>query len=86
MANTPHGRCLDRAGRDEREWSGHHDDQAEARVDLDRQGEPGATCGGKRWVYALIPDDAIAENMTLDGITSRYGVDLARIAGLSPES
>jgi hypothetical protein len=32
-----------------------------------------------------IPDNAIAENMTLDGITSRCGVDLARLADLSLE-
>ena len=27
-----------------------------------------ATCRGKSWQYALIPHDAIAENMTLEGL------------------
>jgi type III restriction enzyme len=33
-----------------------------------------ATYGGKSWRYALIPHDAIAENMTLAGIVGQYGV------------
>ncbi len=37
-----------------------------------RASDHSATCGGKPWVYALIPDDAIAENMTLDGMAARY--------------
>jgi type III restriction enzyme len=32
-----------------------------------------ATCGGKPWRYALIPHDAIAENMTLVGLVEQYG-------------
>ena len=32
-----------------------------------------ATCGGKPWKYALIPHDAIAENMTLAGLVGRFG-------------
>ena len=27
---------------------------------------------GKPWTYVLIPHDAIAENMTLDGLAQRY--------------
>jgi type III restriction enzyme len=30
--------------------------------------------GGKPWTYVLIPHDAIAENMTLDGLTKLFGV------------
>lgn len=30
--------------------------------------------GGKPWRYVLIPHDVIAENMTLEGLSSRYGV------------
>jgi hypothetical protein len=29
--------------------------------------------GGKPWKYALIPHDAIAENMTLAGLVSQFG-------------
>ena len=29
--------------------------------------------GGKPWRYVLIPHDAIAANMTLAGLTERYG-------------
>ena len=29
--------------------------------------------GGKPWVYVLIPHDAIAENMTLEGLAERFG-------------
>jgi type III restriction enzyme len=29
--------------------------------------------GGKPWRYALIPHDAIAENMTLAGLLSQFG-------------
>ena len=32
-----------------------------------------ATYGGKPWRYALIPHDAIAENMTLAGLTKQFG-------------
>ena len=32
-----------------------------------------ATCGGKPWKYALIPHDAIAENMTLAGLVGQFG-------------
>jgi type III restriction enzyme len=32
-----------------------------------------ATHGGKPWRYALIPHDAIAENMTLCGLVRQYG-------------
>ncbi len=31
-----------------------------------------ATCGGKSWQYALIPHDAIAENMTLRGLAGQF--------------
>jgi type III restriction enzyme len=31
--------------------------------------------GGKPWKYALIPHDAIAENMTLAGLVGRFGVN-----------
>ena len=31
-----------------------------------------ATCGGKSWKYALIPHDAIAENMTLKGLAGQF--------------
>jgi len=30
--------------------------------------------GGKPWQYALIPHDAIAENMSLDGLVAQFGV------------
>jgi type III restriction enzyme len=30
--------------------------------------------GGKPWTYALLPHDAIAENMTIDALVARYGV------------
>jgi type III restriction enzyme len=30
------------------------------------------TCGGKSWKYALIPHDAIAENMTLKGLAGQF--------------
>jgi len=29
--------------------------------------------GGKPWRYVLIPDDAIAENMTLAGLVRQFG-------------
>jgi type III restriction enzyme len=32
------------------------------------------SCGGKPWEYLLIPHDAIAENMTLNGLASAYAV------------
>jgi type III restriction enzyme len=32
-----------------------------------------ATYGGKPWRYALIPDDAIADNKTLKGLAREYG-------------
>lgn len=32
-----------------------------------------ASYGGKRWRYALIPHDAIAENMTLAGLVQKFG-------------
>jgi type III restriction enzyme len=32
-----------------------------------------ATCGGKTWKYALIPHDAIADNMSLAGLVSQFG-------------
>ncbi|MGA2495628.1 MAG: DEAD/DEAH box helicase family protein [Roseiarcus sp.] len=31
-----------------------------------------ASYGGKRWTYALIPHDVIAENMTIGGLVKRY--------------
>ncbi len=33
------------------------------------------TYGGKSWQYVLIPHDAIAENMTLDGLASQFAVN-----------
>lgn len=42
-----------------------------------RASDHSATCGGKPWAYALIPDDAIAENMTLSGLAARYAVAAA---------
>jgi type III restriction enzyme len=30
--------------------------------------EHAASCGGKPWVYALIPHDLVAENMTIEGL------------------
>ena len=32
-----------------------------------------ASYGGKPWRYALIPQDAIAENMTLAGLLQQFG-------------
>jgi len=32
------------------------------------------TCGGKPWPYALIPHDAIAENITLDWLVAQFGL------------
>lgn len=32
-----------------------------------------ASRGGKPWRYALIPHDAIAENMTLGGLPQQFG-------------
>ncbi|WP_210179651.1 hypothetical protein [Bosea sp. PAMC 26642] len=32
-----------------------------------------ASYGGKSWRYALIPHDAIAENMTLTGFSRQFG-------------
>jgi type III restriction enzyme len=32
------------------------------------------TNGGKPWKYALIPHDAIADNMTLAGLVSQFGI------------
>jgi type III restriction enzyme len=29
--------------------------------------------GGKPWKYALIPHDAIADNMTLDALVTQFG-------------
>jgi len=29
-----------------------------------------ASCGGKPWIYALIPHDVIAENMTIAGLVA----------------
>jgi type III restriction enzyme len=31
------------------------------------------TCGGKPWQYILIPHDAIAENVTLEGLAKQFG-------------
>ncbi len=35
--------------------------------------EHAQTCGGKPWCYALIPHDAIAENVTINFLLERYG-------------
>ncbi|RWO98469.1 DEAD/DEAH box helicase family protein [Mesorhizobium sp.] len=37
-----------------------------------RASEYASTYRGKPWVYALIPHDAIADNMTVDGLVQRY--------------
>ena len=34
-----------------------------------------ASYGGKPWRYVLMPHDAIAENMSLDGLAARYGAN-----------
>jgi type III restriction enzyme len=34
-----------------------------------------ASYGGKPWTYLLIPHDAIAENMTIDGLARRFSVN-----------
>lgn len=34
---------------------------------------------GKPWTYALIPHDAIAENMTLEGLARQYAVDATTV-------
>ena len=49
-----------------------------------RASDHSATCGGKPWVYALIPDDAMAENMTLNGIARRYAVAVVPLARPEP--
>jgi type III restriction enzyme len=33
-----------------------------------------ASYGGKPWSYLLIPHDAIAENMTIEGLVRQYAV------------
>jgi type III restriction enzyme len=38
-----------------------------------------ASIGEKPWQYALIPHDAIADNMTIEGLVKRYRVDAASI-------
>jgi type III restriction enzyme len=38
-----------------------------------RASEYAATYNGKSWCYALIPHDAIAENMTLSGLVKQFG-------------
>jgi type III restriction enzyme len=35
--------------------------------------EHAASYGGKPWRYVLMPHDAVAENMSLDGLAARYG-------------
>ena len=35
--------------------------------------------GGKRWEYVLIPQDVIAENMTLALVASAYGASTIRL-------
>jgi type III restriction enzyme len=34
-----------------------------------------ASCGGKPWTYLLIPHDAIAENMTIEGLSRQYTIN-----------
>ena len=51
-----------------------------------RASDYSATCGGKPWVYVLVPDDVIAENMTLAGIASRYAIAPAPPAGDEPQA
>jgi type III restriction enzyme len=38
--------------------------------------EHAAGHGGKPWRYVLMPHDAVAENMSLDGLAARYGANL----------
>jgi type III restriction enzyme len=35
--------------------------------------------GGKPWRYVLVPHDAVASNMTLDGLAAQYGVSGAAV-------
>ncbi|MGE0210082.1 MAG: hypothetical protein AB7S41_00125 [Parvibaculaceae bacterium] len=45
----------------------------DAAVEWCRHASAHAKChGGKAWTYALIPHDAIAENMTLEGLIGRF--------------
>jgi type III restriction enzyme len=39
----------------------------------ERASEHARTYGGKPWRYALIPHDAIAENMTVESLLKLYG-------------
>jgi type III restriction enzyme len=34
-----------------------------------------ASYSGKPWAYLLIPHDAIAENMTIEGLSQDYTID-----------
>ena len=38
----------------------------------ERASDHSATCGGKPWMYLLIPHDAVAENMTLNGLAVQF--------------
>jgi type III restriction enzyme len=38
--------------------------------------EYAGTNGGKPWRYVLIPHNAIAQNMTLDGLAKQFGTDV----------
>jgi type III restriction enzyme len=38
--------------------------------------EYAGTNGGKAWKYLLVPHDAVATNMTLEGLATQYGVSL----------
>lgn len=42
-----------------------------------RASDHASSHGGKRWTYVLIPHDAIAENMTLEALAERYGINNA---------
>ncbi len=38
----------------------------------ERASDHAKTCGGKPWIYLLIPHDAVAENMTLKGLSAQF--------------
>jgi type III restriction enzyme len=40
----------------------------------ERASDYAKTCGGKPWIYLLIPHDAVAENMTLNGLAAQFAI------------
>jgi type III restriction enzyme len=60
---------------------GDHDVIAKRDVAIEwcrRATDHAASYNGKCWTYLLIPHDAIAENMTLEGLSQRYAVTGAK--------